>query len=98
MLTNRKRKTKNPCPICGFSKEHIENDPSPSLCLCPQIKKISSRAKLLLVIHYKELKRTTNSGRLAVAALENSEILTRGLVNSPLDLTPHLDSDSEKKI
>lgn len=97
MLINRKRKTKNPCHICGFSKGFAENDSSAILCLCHEIKKKNSQTKLLLIIHYKELKRTTNSGKLAVAALENSELLIRGLIDKPLDLTSHLDSSSEKK-
>ncbi len=35
--------------------------------------------KVTLVIHHRELKRTTNTGKLLVAALENSEMIVRGL-------------------
>jgi DTW domain-containing protein YfiP len=40
-----------------------------------------------LVVHAKELKRTTNTGRLAVHALVNSEMRVRGRDREPLDLS-----------
>lgn len=45
------------------------------------------RTKVTLIIHTKELKRTTNTGSLALAALPNSELKIRGLEHTPLDLT-----------
>lgn len=42
-------------------------------------------------MHARELKKTTNTGRLAVKALENSEMLVRGRVGEPLDLRCLLD-------
>jgi DTW domain-containing protein YfiP len=39
------------------------------------------------VIHAKELKRTTNTGRLGLRALRNSEMRTRGLSHEALDLS-----------
>ena len=39
------------------------------------------------MVHAKELKRTTNTGRLAVEALPNSEMKVRGLIDSPIDLS-----------
>lgn len=44
------------------------------------------RTRLTLVIHYLELKRTTNTGRLAVNVLPNSEMVVRGLQNEPVNL------------
>jgi DTW domain-containing protein YfiP len=75
----RSRKTKDPCPACALHK---------SLCICAQMPRLNLRTYLTLVIHAKELKRTTNTGRLAVRALVQSEILVRGL--EPLDLTANL--------
>ena len=43
--------------------------------------------RLTLIIHAKELKRTTNTGRLALAALSNSEMHVRGRIGEPLDLS-----------
>ena len=76
---SRGRKTKDPCPGCALHK---------AFCICAQMPCLELRTYLTLVIHAKELKRTTNSGRLAVRALVNSEILVRGL--KPLDLTSSL--------
>jgi DTW domain-containing protein len=75
----RGRKTKDPCPACALHK---------SLCICAEIPLLRLRSYLTLVIHAKELKRTTNTGRLAVRALVNSEILVRGL--EPLNLAASL--------
>ena len=49
-----------------------------------------------LVVHYKELKRTSNTGRLAVTALTNSQMLVRGLEQAEAtDLSQLLLSDYE---
>jgi DTW domain-containing protein YfiP len=44
-----------------------------------------------LIVHAKELKRTTNTGSLAMKALENSETFIRGATKEPLDLSALLD-------
>lgn len=46
---------------------------------------------MCLVVHAKELKRTTNTGRLAVRALKNSEMHVRGEGKERLDLSEVLD-------
>lgn len=74
----RKRKTKDPCPTCFLNR---------SLCLCELIPYLSLRTRLCLVVHAKELKRTTNTGRLAVKALKNSVMRVRGEEREPLDLS-----------
>lgn len=38
-----------------------------------------------LLVHYKELKRTTNTGRLIIELLEKSKIWIRGQKDAPLD-------------
>jgi DTW domain-containing protein YfiP len=69
MTKDRLRKTKEPCPLCFL---HLD------LCICEFIPKLNLKTRVSLVVHYKELKRTTNTGRLAIAALSNSEMLVRG--------------------
>jgi len=75
----RKRKTKDPCERCQLHRE---------LCLCDDIPTLKFRTRVSLVIHRKELKRTTNTGRLALEALTNSCIRIRGGLDcSRLDLS-----------
>ncbi len=71
----RMRKTKEPCPGCAL---HLAR------CICALTPSLDLRTFLTLVVHTKELKRTTNTGRLAVRALKQSEIVVRG--NGPVDL------------
>lgn len=79
MAIERKRKTKEPCPGCGLHRD---------LCICHRIPKLNLRTRLCLIIHRRELKRTTNSGRLAVQSLVNSEMRIRGEHDrQPLDLS-----------
>lgn len=85
----RKRKTVDPCPRCFLHKER---------CICSQIPRIDLKTKLSLIIHHRELKRTTNTGRLAVEALVNSEMHIRGKENEALDLTPILSQNYETYI
>jgi DTW domain-containing protein YfiP len=75
---SRKRKTKNPCERCFLNKE---------LCLCSLIPKLNLKTKISLIIHAKEMKRTTNTGRLALEALTNSQMIIRGLTKEPVDLS-----------
>lgn len=66
----RSRKTKDPCPNCGLHRAR---------CVCAFNPHLELRTRLTLIVHAKELKRTSNSGRLAVHALKNSEMVVRGL-------------------
>lgn len=75
---DRKRKTKNPCEKCFLHR---------NLCVCEFIPQLDLRTRLCLVVHYKELKRTTNTGRLAVESLVNSEMRIRGKGTQALDLS-----------
>jgi DTW domain-containing protein len=76
-----KRKTQDPCEGCLLHR---------SLCLCSEIRRLATVSRLSLVIHSKEMRRTTNTGLLAIRALVNSEIFVRGLQGAPLDLTRSL--------
>ncbi len=81
----RQRKTKDPCQVCFLHKD---------FCICDQIPKLSVKTRLSLVVHYKELKRTSNTGRLAVTALTNSELRIRGLEQEEAtDLSDLISSD-----
>lgn len=73
-----KRKTQDPCEACFLHKDR---------CLCGLIPKINLRTKLSLVIHHREMKRTTNTGLLATKALTNSDVLVRGQIGAPLDFS-----------
>lgn len=54
---------------------------------------LTLKTKLALIVHAKELKRTTNTGRLAVKALTNSVMRVRGLEHEALDLEDLLTPD-----
>lgn len=78
MIFTRNRKTKDPCPGCYLHKDR---------CICAFIPHLKLKTKVVLVVHAKELKRTTNTGTLALKALENSEMKIRGKDKSTLDLS-----------
>lgn len=75
---NRSRKTKDPCGDCRLHK---------SLCICEFIPRLELKTKVTLVIHAQELKRTTNTGALALKGLVNSEMRVRGEGRERLDLS-----------
>ena len=78
MPLHRKRKTKDPCAECFLRKD---------LCICDLTPYLNLKTRVTLLVHAKELKRTTNTGRLAIKALVNSEMRVRGATREPLDLT-----------
>ena len=80
---SRKRKTIAPCQTCFL---HVDR------CICANIPSLNLKTKISLIIHAKELKRTTNTGRLAMKALVNSEMRIRGEGKEALDLTDLLTS------
>ncbi len=76
------RKTQDPCEVCFLHRER---------CICEFIPSLSLRTRLSLVIHKKEMRRTTNTGLLTTRALKNSEVFIRGEDREPLDLSSLLD-------
>lgn len=86
---SRKRKTVEPCPTCFLHRQ---------LCICASIPRLDLKTRLSLIIHSKELKRTTNTGRLAIHALVNSEMLVRGGTQERLDLSSILSPDYESYV
>lgn len=85
----RLRKTKDPCGVCGLNDVR---------CICEAIPKLNLQTRLTLVIHAKELKRTTNSGRLAVKALTNSVMRVRGADSDRCDLSDLLSEEYESYV
>jgi DTW domain-containing protein len=73
----RQRTTKEPCEICAASR---------TSCLCDVVPRIELRTKVCLVIHHRELSRSSNTGLLALRALVNSEMRIRGEGREALDL------------
>jgi DTW domain-containing protein len=73
----RKRTAKEPCGICAASS---------TACLCDVVPRIQLRTKVCLVIHHRELSRSSNTGLLALRALVNSEMRIRGEGREALDL------------
>lgn len=59
----------------------------PERCLCNDIPQLDLKTRICLVVHYRELRRTTNTGNLAVRALVNSEMRVRGEDRKGLDLS-----------
>jgi DTW domain-containing protein YfiP len=62
-----------------------------SLCICATIPRIETRTRVVLVIHRYEDRKPTNTGRLAVACLANSEVVVRGhagLPSAPIPVSP----------
>ncbi len=84
MFQNRRRKTKYPCPVCFLHR---------SLCICDFIPTLNLKTRISLIIHKRELKRTTNTGMLALKALVNSEMRIRGENSEKLDLSDLLSQE-----
>ncbi len=55
------------------------------LCICELAPKLSLTTRLFLIIHKRELKRPSNSGRWAMLCLPNSEMRVRGEMDQPLN-------------
>ncbi len=62
------------CPTCRMYQ---------TLCVCALVPRLETRTRLLLVLHYAEVVKPTNTGQLAAQALCNSEIVIRGLPDQP---------------
>ena len=54
-----------------------------SLCICALIPRVETRTRLLLVLHRREERKTTNTGRLGTLCLPNSETVVRGHERRP---------------
>jgi DTW domain-containing protein len=75
-----------------------------SLCVCSLIPTVDTRTRLLLVMHHREARKPSNTGRLAALCLPNSEVVVRGHreaealplglppLSTPVFLYPHEDA------
>jgi DTW domain-containing protein YfiP len=54
------------CPRCLFR---------PEVCLCPDIPRLATRTRVIILRHHSEQNRSSNSGRLAHLALEGSVLV-----------------------
>lgn len=54
-----------------------------SLCFCSEIPQLTTQTRLLLVIHYREQRKPTNTGLLATQCLTNSHCVVRGQRDQP---------------
>jgi DTW domain-containing protein YfiP len=71
-------KAKRRCSVCGASL---------TLCMCAEVPRLDLRTKIALVIHHRELSRSSNTGLLAHQSLINSELRIRGEGREALDLS-----------
>ncbi|MCP3102334.1 DTW domain-containing protein [Myxococcus sp. K15C18031901] len=55
------------------------------LCLCTEIPRVETRTRFLLVQHALEIRKKSNTGRVASLALANSALLTHGSPSDALD-------------
>jgi DTW domain-containing protein YfiP len=71
---SRRNNTASRCERCRM---HV------SLCVCAMIPTLATRTRLVLVIHRAEVRKPTNTGRLATLAMPNSELVIRGREDDP---------------
>jgi RluA family pseudouridine synthase len=76
---------------CSRCRLHIES------CSCAALPSIDLETHIALVMHYRELIKTTATGPLALACLSNSTQHVHGLADAPLDLT-HLHEDGARRV
>jgi DTW domain-containing protein YfiP len=56
------------------------------VCVCALLPSIATRTKVVLLLHQLELRKTTNTGRLALRCLPNSALVLRGRQDEGLSL------------
>ena len=78
MSFRSKRSTAERCEHCRMRLD---------LCLCPSIPVYDLTTRLVLVMHYRELPKTTATGPLALVTLPNSELRIQGLRDRILDFS-----------
>jgi DTW domain-containing protein YfiP len=66
------------CPDCRLHR---------SLCLCALCPRVPTRTRVVLLMHQLELRKPTNTGRLAARCLPGSAIVVRG-GEGPIDSSP----------
>jgi DTW domain-containing protein len=54
-----------------------------ALCLCAEVPRVETRTQFLLVRHAKELRKSTNTARIAALAMPNLTLMDYGLPGAP---------------
>lgn len=67
------------CPDCRM---HLE------LCVCHLSPRLDMETRVEVVIHYADIRKMSNSGRLVELALKNSAVHIRGLKDKPVEAAP----------
>jgi tRNA-uridine aminocarboxypropyltransferase len=55
-------------------------------CVCEHIEALVLETRVVLIMHYKEMPKTTATGPMALAALDNSELHVHGRRGQPVEL------------
>jgi DTW domain-containing protein YfiP len=59
-----------------------------TLCICPLVPRLQTRTRLILLVHYREARKPTNTGQLAARCLERSSVEVVGqrgrLIEAPV--------------
>jgi DTW domain-containing protein YfiP len=61
---------------------------SAPLCICASIPRLTTTTRVIVLMHHREVKMPTNTGRLAHRCLVNSRLILRGLKDDPAELDP----------
>ncbi|MEP7124445.1 MAG: tRNA-uridine aminocarboxypropyltransferase [Byssovorax sp.] len=75
----KREREKNRCPGCLMSVP---------LCICAAIPRLATTTRVIVLMHHREVKMPTNTGRLAHQCLVNSRLILRGVKGEPADLDP----------
>lgn len=62
-----------------------------TICLCAELKQIPTTTRSIFIVHAYEIRKSTNTGRLAHLNLSNSELCVRGRLGEALDFNQYLD-------
>ena len=61
------------------------------LCVCALAPRVTLTTEILLVMHYKEWRRSSNTGHLLRLSTAKASIALHGLLNQPCDVSRHTD-------
>lgn len=68
-------------PRCDVCRMHVD------LCLCAQLPQLELATRVVLIMHHREVSKTTATGPLALRALKGSSLCVHGEPGSLLDLS-----------
>ncbi|MEW5848234.1 MAG: tRNA-uridine aminocarboxypropyltransferase [Myxococcota bacterium] len=76
MGKRRNHRERNRCEACQLH---------PTLCLCAEIRVLPVRTRVVVLMHQREIFKSSGTGRLAARALQDGAVLVRGERDSRLD-------------